>query len=132
MHDFQGNIIGIAANARSLSSQGELRVAFSQSLLGELALRDVGIIAEKADRLAGRLVIDGAHDRRNPADLAVRLDGAHDRRNPANLAVWANDAKFKGERLLPATHCRILQRFDPCNVIGVHAIAEIGIARHTA
>ena len=29
-------------------------------------------------------------------------------------------------------HCRILLRFDPCNVIGMHAIAEIGIARHTA
>jgi hypothetical protein len=93
LHDFLAGIIGVAANARSLSSQGELRVAFGQSLLRERALSDVGIVAEKADRLASRLVAPPSPP------------------NPADLAVGPDDAKFKAN-VSWRCHRPILQRFD--------------------
>src|SRR6185503_7734513 len=86
LHNFRANIIGITANARSLSGQSELCAALNQCLRGQLAVCDVSVVAENADWLAGRLIINGAPYSRTPANLPVRAD----------------DAKFDVERLAAA------------------------------
>jgi hypothetical protein len=111
LHLFLVGTIRKAANTSRPSGQGELRVAFREGLLGELPLRNIDIVAENADRLAGRLVIEGAADGRNPANLSIRTD----------------DAKFQVECLV-AAHGGISLRFDRADVIGMDAIAKVRVA----
>src|SRR5262249_23738960 len=58
------------------------------------------------------------------------IEGAPDGRNPADLSVWADDAKFDVECVV-AAHGRISLRFDPFDVIGMDAIAKVRVTPHT-
>src|SRR6185312_4716005 len=93
------------AHPRLINDRAEALLALAQRLFRFLALCNVKIAAQNADRLFSNLVVDGAACRRYPSHLSIR----------------ANDAKFMVKSLRLLDH-GVPVRFDVFDVVGMNAL----------
>src|SRR5262249_42053281 len=114
LHLIRVEIIGVAAHKRDASCECELRIAFREFLLCQLASGDVDDNGNQAQRLT-TFVVKNYAARLDPTDRAI---------------VSAEDAKLRNEFMLLLTKRLITQSVKLCQIFWVHKFAGSVTGNH--